>query len=107
MTSIAFRKGGRPGIGRAVAVASALGISRVAFAEPAFAATGGNIENMANAILDLLTGPLAKTAAAIAIVVCGYMYFTGRGSAQLLVTVIVGCFLVFSSKWLIGLLTGG
>jgi type IV secretory pathway VirB2 component (pilin) len=73
----------------------------------AHAASGADLNTMATAILTMLTGPLAKTLATIAVVVCGFMYFTGRGSMQTLVTVIVGCFIVFSASWIVGLISGG
>ena len=74
-------------------------------ASPALAqATGGggsNLEPLAQAILDLLTGNVARIFAAIAVVIVGYLYWAGRGSAQLLFTVIIGCFFVFSARWII------
>lgn len=73
---------------------------------PEAAMAQSNINNMAETILTLLTGPLAKTFAAIAVVIAGFLYFTGRGSAQVLVSIIVGCFLVFSARWLVGLIAG-
>lgn len=82
----------------------AICIGLVLFLTPEPALAQSNINNMARAILDLLTGPLARTFAAIAVVVVGFLYFTGRGSAQALVSVIVGCFLVFSAEWLVGLI---
>ncbi len=55
-------------------------------ASPALAqATGGggsNLEPLAQAILDLLTGNVARIFAAIAVVIVGYLYWAGRGSAQ-------------------------
>jgi type IV secretion system protein VirB2 len=86
------------------AIAVCIGLVLFLTPEPAFAQS--NVNNMARAILDLLTGPLARTFAAIAVVVCGFLYFTGRGSAQALISVIVGCFLVFSAEWLVGLIAG-
>lgn len=76
------------------------------FLTPETAMAQSNINNMAQNILALLTGPLAKTFAAIAVVIAGFLYFTGRGSAQTLVSIIVGCFLVFSAEWLVGLIAG-
>ena len=76
------------------------------FLTPEAAMAQSNINNMAESILNLLTGPLARTFAAIAVVVAGFLYFTGRGSAQTLVSIIVGCFLVFSARWLVGLIAG-
>lgn len=66
-----------------------------------------NVENMAQSILNLLTGTLAKTAATIALVIVGYMYWAGRASLQLLITVIVGVFIVFSAGWIVTQITGG
>lgn len=76
------------------------------FLTPEAAVAQSNVNNMAESILTLLTGPLAKTFAAIAVVIAGFLYFTGRGSAQVLVSIIVGCFLVFSARWLVGLIAG-
>lgn len=76
------------------------------FLTPEAAMAQSNVNNMAEAILTLLTGPLAKTFATIAVVITGFLYFTGRGSAQTLVSIIVGCFLVFSARWLVGLIAG-
>ena len=73
---------------------------------PEAAMAQSNVNNMAESILTLLTGPLAKTFAAIAVVIAGFLYFTGRGSAQTLVSIIVGFFLVFSARWLVGLIAG-
>lgn len=71
-------------------------------AAPAHAAGGtSNLEPLAQAILDLLTGNVARIFAAIAVVIVGYLYWAGRGSAQLLFTVLIGCFFVFSSRWII------
>lgn len=64
-----------------------------------------NVENMAQQVLDLLTGTLAKTFATIAFVVCGFLYFTGRGSAAALISVTIGCFIVFGAGWLVNLIS--
>lgn len=62
---------------------------------------GNNLEPLAQAILDLLTGNVARIFAAIAVVLVGYLYWAGKGSAQLLFTVIIGCFFVFSARWIV------
>lgn len=74
----------------------------LAMTAPARAAGGtANLEPLAQGILDLLTGNIAKIFATIAVVIVGYLYWAGRGSASLLFTVIIGCFFVFSSRWII------
>lgn len=85
---------------RILAVAAALSV--IVLPELAFAQA--NVENMAQSILDLLTGNLAKTFASIAFVICGFLYFTGRGSASALISVIIGCFIVFGAGWLVNLI---
>jgi type IV secretory pathway VirB2 component (pilin) len=89
---------------RLAAFALALGLVSLFAAQPALAQA--NIEGMANNILNLLTGPLARTFATIALVVVGFLFFTGRGSMGSLVTVLVGVFIVFSARWAVGLITG-
>lgn len=72
---------------------------------PEFAWAQANIENMAQQVLDLLTGTLAKTFATIAFVVCGFLYFTGRGNVGTLISVTIGCFIVFGAGWLVNLIS--
>lgn len=79
-----------------------VGLFTAFLSSPAMAAGGtSNLEPLAQAILDLLTGNVARIFAAIAVVIVGYLYWAGRGSAQLLFTVLIGCFFVFSSRWII------
>lgn len=91
-----------PGGQRALAVGLALTMTLTA--EPAFAQA--NVESMAQSILDLLTGTLAKTVATIAFVIVGYSYWLGKAGLQLLVSVAVGCFIVFGANWLVNLVAG-
>lgn len=70
------------------------------------AANQTELETMANSILNFLTGPLAKAVAAIAFVVCGYMFFTGNGNKGTLVSVIIGCFIIFGAGWLVDTISG-
>lgn len=72
---------------------------------PEFGWAQANIENMAQQVLDLLTGTLAKTFATIAFVVCGFLYFTGRGNVGTLISVTIGCFIVFGAGWLVNLIS--
>lgn len=75
--------------------------------DPAYAQAADGITSMAQNILSWLTGTFAKTVAVIAVVIVGFMFFTGRASLPLLVTVIVGIFIVFSAEWIVDTITGG
>lgn len=78
----------------------------LASAEPAYAQAADGITSMAQNILSWLTGTFAKTISVIAVVIVGFMFFTGRASLPLLVTVIVGIFIVFSAQWIVETITG-
>lgn len=84
-------------------LALTLAVSLVLLPELAWAQA--NVENMAQQVLDLLTGTLAKTFATIAFVVCGFLYFTGRGNVGTLISVTIGCFIVFGAGWLVNLIS--
>lgn len=62
---------------------------------------------MAQNILDWLQGSFAKTVATIAVIIVGFMFFTGRASMQLFVTVVIAIFIVFSAGWIVDQITGG
>lgn len=64
------------------------------------------VNSMLTSILNLLTGPIAKTLAAIALVVAGFMFFFGQGNKGLLGSIIVGCFIVFGAGWLVDTISG-
>lgn len=72
-------------------------------AEPAYAQ---NFEGLADNILGLLSNGLLRTLAIIAIIVVGLLWFTGRASVQMLVTVIIGVVIVFSAPWIVDTITG-
>lgn len=75
--------------------------------DPAHAQAADGVTSMAENIKTWLTGTFAKTIAVIAVVIVGFMFFTGRASLGLLVTVIVGIFIVFSAQWIVDTITGG
>lgn len=75
--------------------------------DAAFAQGADGITQMAQNILDWLQGTFAKTVATIAVIIVGFMFFTGRASLQLFVTVIIGIFIVFSAGWIVDQITGG
>ena len=87
-------------------IATALLISML-LSDPAHAQGADGITSMAENIKTWLTGTFAKTIAVIAVVIVGFMFFTGRASLGLLVTVIVGIFIVFSAQWIVDTITGG
>ena len=64
------------------------------------------VDTMVQAILNVLTGPIAKGLAAIALVVAGYMFFFGQASKALIGSIIVGCFIVFGAGWIVDMISG-
>lgn len=79
----------------------------IVLTDPAYAQAADGVTSMAENIKTWLTGTFAKTIAVIAVVIVGFMFFTGRASLGLLVTVIVGIFIVFSAQWIVDTITGG
>lgn len=111
MTAITARLGSQPQWARlllriAGIVALAVLLSLL-LSDPAHAQGADGITSMAENIKTWLTGTFAKTIAVIAVVIVGFMFFTGRASLGLLVTVIVGIFIVFSAQWIVDTITGG
>lgn len=107
MTAITAHLGGRPQWARLLlriigVMALALLVS-ILLSDPAHAQGADGITSMAENIKTWLTG----TIAVIAVVIVGFMFFTGRASLGLLVTVIVGIFIVFSAQWIVDTITGG
>jgi len=80
-------------------------------ASPALAqSTGGdnNLISFVQGILDILTGDLAKVLATLVLVVLGFLSWTGRVPSGFFYSFLIGCFLIFSSNWIINqLLSGG
>ena len=89
-------------VARAIAIAFAI----TALSAPFPALAQASAEGIAQSIFGLLTGQLAKTFAAIAFVICGYLFFMGRMQAAALVSVIVGCLIIFSAEWLVNQIAG-
>ena len=87
-------------------IATALLVSML-LSDPAHAQGADGITSMAENIKTWLTGTFAKTIAGSAVGMVGFMFFTGRASLGLLVTVIVGIFIVFSAQWIVDTITGG
>ena len=111
MTEIAARVGAQPRWAQLFLrilgiVALAIFVS-IVLSDPAHAQGADGITSMAENIKTWLTGTFAKTIAVIAVVIVGFMFFTGRASLGLLVTVIVGIFIVFSAQWIVDTITGG
>lgn len=85
-------------VGLTVAVAaSAIG------SDPAYAQ---NLESFASKVRGLLSSTLLRTLAVIAVIVCGLLWFMGRASTTVLVTVIIGIAIVFSADSIVGLIAG-
>lgn len=64
------------------------------------------VDSMVQSILNLLTGPIAKGLAMIALVVAGIMFFFGHGNKGLLGSIIIGCFIVFGAGWIVDTISG-
>lgn len=85
-----------------IALISALLISLM-LPEPAYAQ---NLESFASNVRGLLSSTLLRTLAVIAVIVTGLLWFTGRASTTVLVTVIIGIAIVFSADSIVGLIAG-
>lgn len=85
-----------------VGLSVAIAISAFA-ADPAYAQ---NLESFASKVRGLLSSTLLRTLAVIAVIVCGLLWFTGRASTTVLITVIIGIAIVFSADSIVGLIAG-
>ena len=70
------------------------------------AADAQNLESFASKVRGLLSSTLLRTLAVIAVIVCGLLWFTGRASTTVLITVIIGIAIVFSADSIVGLIAG-
>lgn len=84
------------------ALAMAVIIS-IAIPDPAYAQ---NLESFASKVRGLLSSTLLRTLAVIAVIVTGLLWFTGRASTAVLVTVIIGIAIVFSADAIVGAIAG-
>ena len=75
----------------------------LAIADPAYAQ---NLESFASKVRGLLSSTLLRTLAVIAVIVTGLLWFTGRASTAVLVTVIIGIAIVFSADSIVGIIAG-
>jgi len=71
--------------------------------DPAYAQ---NLESFASKVRGLLSSTLLRTLAVIAVIVTGLLWFTGRASTAILVTVIIGIAIVFSADAIVGAIAG-
>ena len=71
--------------------------------DPAYAQ---NLEGFATKVRGLLSSTLLRTLAVIAVIVTGLLWFTGRASTAILVTVIIGIAIVFSADSIVGIIAG-
>lgn len=85
-----------------IALAAATVIS-LANPDPAYAQ---NLESFASKVRGLLSSTLLRTLAVIAVIVTGLLWFTGRASTAVLVTVIIGIAIVFSADSIVGIIAG-
>jgi type IV secretory pathway VirB2 component (pilin) len=82
---------------------TAAAIISVALPDPAHAQ---NLESFASKVRGLLSSTLLRTLAVIAVIVTGLLWFTGRASTAVLVTVIIGIAIVFSADAIVGAIAG-
>ena len=85
-----------------VALLAAMAVS-LANPDPAYAQ---NLESFASKVRALLSSTLLRTLAVIAVIVTGLLWFTGRASTAVLVTVIIGIAIVFSADAIVGAIAG-
>ena len=71
--------------------------------DPAYAQ---NLESFASKVRGLLSSTLLRTLAVIAVIVTGLLWFVGRASTSVLVTVIIGIAIVFSADSIVGIIAG-
>lgn len=81
----------------------AVTIVSLANPDPAYAQ---NLESFASKVRGLLSSTLLRTLAVIAVIVTGLLWFTGRASTAILVTVIIGIAIVFSADSIVGIIAG-
>jgi type IV secretion system protein VirB2 len=85
------------------AALAAAAIISFANPDPAYAQ---NLESFASKVRGLLSSTLLRTLAVIAVIVTGLLWFTGRASTAVLVTVIIGIAIVFSADAIVGAIAG-
>lgn len=85
------------------AVLLAVVLVSLANPDPAYAQ---NLESFASKVRSLLSSTLLRTLAVIAVIVTGLLWFTGRASTAILVTVIIGIAIVFSADSIVGAIAG-
>lgn len=78
-------------------------VATLAIPDPAYAQ---NLESFASKVRGLLSSTLLRTLAVIAVIVTGLLWFTGRASTAVLVTVIIGIAIVFSADAIVGAIAG-
>lgn len=78
-------------------------VASLAIPDPAYAQ---NLESFASNVRGLLSSTLLRTLAVIAVIVTGLLWFTGRASTAVLVTVIIGIAIVFSADAIVGAIAG-
>lgn len=81
----------------------AMAVVSLANPDPAYAQ---NLESFASKVRGLLSSTLLRTLAVIAVIVTGLLWFTGRASTAILVTVIIGIAIVFSADSIVGIIAG-
>lgn len=85
-----------------VALLTVIAVS-LANPDPAYAQ---NLEGFASKVRGLLSSTLLRTLAVIAVIVTGLLWFTGRASTAVLITVIIGIAIVFSADSIVGIIAG-
>lgn len=91
---------------RVIAFAWLVGGFTLAFASPA-AAQSLELTGPLQALVDILTGTVARLIAILAIVVYGFMMMSGRAEVKQGLMICFGIILVFGAATVVDLLTGG
>ena len=94
--------------GRSAATFAMLGVMLLT-ATPAHAQSGGggDLTSFLQNLVNLITGPIGRSIAVLAIAVTGIAWMLGAASARTAGAVIVGVMLVFSASWIVDQIVGG
>lgn len=83
-----------------------LALLLLVLAEPAFAQGGSPFESIAQYIVDILTGGLARIAAVLVIAILGYLAWAGLITVGAAFRAILGIILIFGAASIADLLIG-
>jgi type IV secretion system protein VirB2 len=73
---------------------------------PTLAQTLTPLENVADTIVNFLSGAFVRSLAIIAVIACGVLFFTGRLRLTVVVSIVIGIALVFGAAAIVDALSG-